>query len=225
MSENAQPAEDVAWLSRAGKGTASAGALNPALESQATSRFAAALIAGGQSRRMGRDKAWIEWQGEPLWRFQLGKLAQLGPRQLFIACREGQHITSGEAEVLHDPPDNQGPLPALARCLARAQSPLLVLAVDMPGVTVALLRELIGQSAVATATKGAVFRGSHGYEPLCAMYPAAVLPLLEDSLARGNLRLQVFVQQAVDAGLMHVIPLSKEQEALFLNLNAPTDLA
>jgi molybdopterin-guanine dinucleotide biosynthesis protein A len=186
--------------------------------------FAAALIAGGQSRRMGRDKAWIEWQGEPLWQFQLRKLRELNPALLLIACREEQHVTSEDAEVLHDPADNQGPLPALARCLARAGAPLLVLAVDMPHVTVALLRELFEQSAVAAATKGAVFHGTHGYEPLCAKYPAAVLPLLEDSLARGNLRLQVFVQQAVDAGLMRVIPLSKAQEALFFNLNTPTDL-
>jgi hypothetical protein len=49
--------------------------------------------------------------------------------------------------------------------------------------------------------------------------------LLEESLAQGNLRLQVFVQQLVDAGLMRVIPLSKEREALFFNLNAPADLA
>jgi molybdopterin-guanine dinucleotide biosynthesis protein A len=174
---------------------------------------------------MGRDKAWIEWQGEPLWQFQLRKLRELNPALLLIACREEQHITAPEAEVLHDPPDNQGPLPALARCLARTQSPLLALAVDMPHVTVVLLRELIEQSAVAAATKGAVFHGTHGYEPLCAIYPAAVLPLLEESLAKGNLRLQVFVQQAVDAGLMRVIPLSKAQEALFFNLNTPTDLA
>jgi molybdopterin-guanine dinucleotide biosynthesis protein A len=185
--------------------------------------FAAALIAGGQSRRMGRDKAWIEWQGEPLWQIQLRKLSELNPSLLLVACREEQRLSSHEAEVLHDPPDNQGPLPALARCMARAQEPLLALAVDMPHVTVPLLRELVHQGA-ATAG-GAVFHGAHGYEPLCAMYPPAVLPLLEDSFARGNLRLQVFVQQAVDAGLMRVIPLSKEREGLFFNLNTRTDLA
>jgi molybdopterin-guanine dinucleotide biosynthesis protein A len=114
-------------------------------------------------------------------------------------------------------------LPALARCLARAQTALLVLAVDMPHVTVPLLRELVQQS---TATnEGAVFHGAYGYEPLCAVYPVAALPLLQDSLAQGNLRLQVFVQQVVDAGLMRVIPLSKEREALFFNLNTPSDLA
>ena len=185
--------------------------------------FAAALIAGGQSRRMGQDKAWLDWQGQPLWQFQLGKLKELNPALLLVSCREEQRITSEGAEVLHDPADNQGPLPALARCLSRARTPLLVLAVDMPHVTVPLLCELVQQSAAPA--EGAVFHGAHGYEPLCAVYPVASLPLLEDSLTQGNLRLQVFVQQAVDAGLMRVIPLSKEQEALFFNLNTSADLA
>src|SRR6478735_7306580 len=94
--------------------------------------FAAALIAGGQSRRMGRDKAWLDWRGEPLWQFQLRKLAELQPDALIISCREAQRLEPPSAVVLHDPPDNQGPLPALARCLEHARLPLLALAVDMP---------------------------------------------------------------------------------------------
>lgn len=190
---------------------------------EAPASFAAALITGGQSSRMGRDKAWLDWRGEPLWQYQIGKLAQLSPTLLLISCREEQRITPDKVEVLHDPPDNQGPLPALARCLARAQMPLLVLAVDMPHITVPLLRELIPQGA--TTPQGTVFRGAHGYEPLCAVYPVATLPLLEESLAHGKLRLQDFVQEAVDTGFLRVIPLSKEREALFFNLNTPADLA
>jgi molybdopterin-guanine dinucleotide biosynthesis protein A len=185
--------------------------------------FAAALIAGGQSRRMGRDKAWLDWHGEPLWQVQLRKLEELHPSALFISCREEQRLDSTLAAPIHDPPDNQGPLPALARCLERAQMPVLALAVDMPHVTVPLLRGLM--EATGDSHAGAVYRGTHGYEPLCALYPLTTLPLLRDSLARGNLRLQSFVDESVEAGLLRVIPLSKEQEALFLNLNTPDDLA
>lgn len=99
---------------------------------------------------------------------------------------------------------------------------LLVLAVDMPQVTVALLQELL-QYSDSTGC-GAVFRGSYGYEPLCAVYPPAALPLLRESLSGGNLKLQTFVQRAVDAKMLHVIPLSNAQETLFLNLNTPADL-
>jgi molybdopterin-guanine dinucleotide biosynthesis protein A len=181
--------------------------------------FAAALIAGGQSRRMGRDKAWLDWHGEPLWKFQLSKLRELHPAKLLVSCREEQALDPSDAELLFDPAGNQGPLPALARCLEHAQMSVLVLGVDMPHIPVPLLRELHHTDA------GAVFQGAHGYEPLCAVYPVAALALLRDSLAQGNLRLQTFVQIAVDAGHLRVIPLSKQQEALFLNLNTPADLA
>jgi molybdopterin-guanine dinucleotide biosynthesis protein A len=185
--------------------------------------FAAALITGGRSSRMGRDKAFLDWHGEPLWQCQFEKLARLAPALLLISCREDQKITSDRAEVLHDPPENHGPLPALARCLERAQMPLLALAVDMPHVSVSLLQELRQQSDIPD--QGAVFRGAHGFEPLCAVYPHATLPLLTQSIADGNFRLQDFVQRAVDTGLLRAIPLSKEREALFFNLNTPADLA
>ena len=101
--------------------------------------------------------------------------------------------------------------------------PLLALAVDVPQVTVTLLRELVQYDA-AVSDGGAVFRGEHGYEPLCALYPPAALPLLQDAITEGNLRMQSFVQRAVDSGMLRVIPLSKEQEALFLNVNTPADI-
>lgn len=185
--------------------------------------FAAALIAGGQSTRMGRDKAWLEWQGHPLWRVQLGKLAELSPALLIIACREEQRLIAEGTVLMTDPPGHEGPLPALARCLERAHLPVLALAVDMPRVTAPLLREILQYGHEGGC--GAVFRSAHGYEPLCALYPREVLPLLRESLAQGNRRMQAFVQRAVDANLLHVIPLSDEREALFFNLNTPADLA
>lgn len=184
--------------------------------------FAAALLAGGQSRRMGRDKAWLDWHGQPLWEAQLLKLEELHPARLLLSCRDEQQLAFADAEMLPDPSGNQGPLPALARCLAHAQMPLLALAVDMPHVTVAFLREMI--RLAARTERGVIYQGSHGYEPLCAVYPPAVLPLLRQTLEEGNLRLQVFAQQAVEGGWLNVIPLSKEQEGFFLNLNTPADL-
>ena len=49
--------------------------------------FAAALLAGGRSLRMGRDKARLPWGGEPLWRHQWRTLAALEPSSLLLSCR------------------------------------------------------------------------------------------------------------------------------------------
>ncbi|MEY4484981.1 MAG: hypothetical protein RL693_2433 [Verrucomicrobiota bacterium] len=184
--------------------------------------FAAALIAGGQSTRMGQDKAFLNWQGQPLWEAQLAKLEALQPVRLLLSCRREQHIQAPQAELLFDPPGSDGPLPALARCLESVNMPVLALAVDMPHVSAVFLCDLIAVSS--SEDGGVIFHGPHGYEPLCALYPVAILPLLQEAIARGNFRFQSLVQNAVDAGLLTVIPLTPDQENLFFNLNTPADL-
>ena len=61
--------------------------------------FAAALIAGGRSRRMGTDKAFLDWHGRPLWEHQLEKLRALEPMRLLLSCREGQEFPAGESSA------------------------------------------------------------------------------------------------------------------------------
>ncbi len=191
--------------------------------------YAAALLCGGQSRRMGRDKAWLPWQGEPLWRAQLAKLRALSPppSRLLIACREAQEIHAPGAAVLWDPPGNAGPLPALLRCLEQVRPlPLLVLGVDMPEMRPAFLQPLL--HAALPSGNGFVCRDGSGpsahFEPLAACYPASVIPLLHEAVAAGDFRLQHVVQRATDAGLLQVHHLSPSEAALFANLNSPEDL-
>lgn len=184
--------------------------------------FAAALLCGGQSRRMGRDKAWLDWEGAPLWQVQLNKLADLGPTRLLISCREAQGIHDDGAELVLDPPGNAGPLPALARCLERVQMPLMVLGVDMPRMSLDLLQYLAARGL--ETTQGIICRRGEYHEPLCAVYPPNVLPLLQAAMEEENFRLQSFAQNAVRAGLLREMALAPEREACFLNVNTPDDI-
>ena len=60
--------------------------LQPAAdENSLTMRCSAVLLAGGKSSRMGRDKAFLEIEGEPLWQRQLATLRRLAPEQLMIS--------------------------------------------------------------------------------------------------------------------------------------------
>lgn len=186
--------------------------------------WAAALLAGGLSTRMGSDKALLNWKGKPLWLAQWEKLSGLNPARLILSCRQDQHLTPENGDVLYDLPDNAGPLPAILRCLESVQMPLLVLAVDMPEMTATFLNELV-YSAVFTSKgdQGIVCRSSHSYEPLCAIYTPGVIPLLSDAVSSGEFRLQSFVRSAIAQGWLNERTLTLEEEALFLNLNSPTD--
>ncbi len=108
--------------------------------------FTAALIAGGRSSRMGSDKAFLDWHGRPLWEVQLARLREVGATELLVCGRKEQRFSGEDFRQVHDPVEGLGPLSGLANALrAATHDTVLVLAVDMPFVTVELLRELIEQ--------------------------------------------------------------------------------
>ena len=100
--------------------------------------FSAVILAGGESRRMGRDKAWVEVGGESLIARALVLVRELGLPEVFISGRAGTDYSSMRYPVLFDLEPGCGPLGGIERALQAANSPLLlVLAVDLPGMTAA----------------------------------------------------------------------------------------
>ena len=99
-------------------------------------KFAAVLLAGGRSSRMRTNKAFIKYQGIPMWRFQIDKLVKLDPEQLFLSVQQGAEFPSGPWSFVHDRSAELGPLGGLEAALRKTHSDLLVtLAVDMPRMT------------------------------------------------------------------------------------------
>ena len=49
--------------------------------------ISAVLLAGGESHRMGQDKATLVFRGKPLWEIQLDLLRKLQPREIFLSAR------------------------------------------------------------------------------------------------------------------------------------------
>jgi molybdopterin-guanine dinucleotide biosynthesis protein A len=89
--------------------------------------FSAVLLAGGESTRMGRDKALLPLpdSGLLLWQRQLRVLEELRPGQLFWSghSREGMptHLS-----VVSDVVEKAGPLAGICACLDILKSDLLV---------------------------------------------------------------------------------------------------
>jgi molybdenum cofactor guanylyltransferase len=179
---------------------------------------------------MGADKALLDWRGTPLWRMQIGKLIDLNPKRLLLSCREEQNLKNVFAEFVFDPPENPGPLGAIVRSLEVAQMPLLVLAVDMPAMTVEFLHSMLDQcgdgacGVVCTRGSGHGVPGPH-FEPLCAVYPPGALALLRESLLGRNHRMQDAVAGLVASGLMRVRALNPGEVPLFFNANTPEEYA
>lgn len=178
--------------------------------------FSAVLLAGGQSTRMGRDKALLPLaDSQLLWQRQLGVLERLGAAEILLSGsrREGmpEHVRSVE-----DAQPGLGPLAGLVAALERISTARLVaLAIDLPEMSPEYLMQLEG---------GAVPSLRGRLEPLAAVYPVECLPLARERLASPDRSLQSFVLAAEALGLLRIVDVAPDDERLFVNWNRPSDL-
>ena len=185
--------------------------------------FTAVLLVGGESRRMGRDKAAVIFRNEPLWRRQLRVLRDLCPAKVFVSARTESSWLPGGTELLLDEPPSRGPLSGLTKALVQMQSShLVVLAVDMPFVTREQLRlfcNMVGEGS------GIVPLIGERTEPLAAIYPKESAPDFIAALAGPDLSLQPLVRKLISAGKMRGVPVLEKDQHLYLSLNEPDDVA
>ena len=140
------------------------------------------------------------------------------------------HPAAGEwlpgVPVQMDIVPNAGGLGGIHAALHRARSPVLIVAWDMPFVPASLLGRLreMGDSADVAVPESDSSR--RGVEPLCAFYSPACLPHIEQSLARGDLRVVGFHSSVRVARLpADAVSAFGDPELLFMNVNTPDDLA
>ena len=182
----------------------------------------AVLFVGGLSRRMGSDKATLQFDGEPLWARQLRLLRELKPDTLLVSARARPPWCPEEIEAVIDEPPSRGPLSGLAAALRRVQtSHLLVLAVDMPRMAAAPLRQLWSQSEPGC---GVVPSREDLLEPLCAIYPAEAASDAAAAIACGEFdSLQSFVRWLARKNRMRIQSVDESEWHFFQNVNTPHD--
>jgi len=179
------------------------------------------ILAGGASRRMGRDKARIHLGGSTLAEHAVARLDGIA-KPVVLADRG--HLGLHSALSV---PDGPGAGPA-AGLLGAAQAypgrDLLVLACDLPRVPVELLAHL------ARCQGGDLWlpRWQRGEEPLCALYRPTALAVLGEQVAGGNFSLRGLLRsEALEPCFLEgaVLAAFGVAEELFANLNTPQDLA
>ncbi|HEY2329299.1 MAG TPA: molybdenum cofactor guanylyltransferase [Verrucomicrobiae bacterium] len=183
----------------------------------------AVLFAGGESRRMGADKATLAINGEPLWSRQLRILQALQPEKILVSARRRPVWCPPEIEVVPDKIPRLGPLGGLQAGLGRAETThLLALAVDLPLMTAGCLAKIF---AHARPGCGAVVKADF-YEPLCAVYPVsdAVRALVAEYASSPMHSLQPLVACLVEKKWMRALPACDFDPRLFANVNTPDEL-
>jgi molybdopterin-guanine dinucleotide biosynthesis protein A len=183
--------------------------------------LAAVLLAGGESRRMGRDKATLLLDGIPLWQRQLALLRQLSPAALLVSGRQPPAWLPADARFIADPPPARGPLGGLAAALAAMPAThLLALAIDMPAMSAAHLATL--WHAASPGCGVLPWLGDHT-EPFPAIYPAEALPIAAGLLAAADVSMEAFTRALVAAGRMKKQIIGSPDASLYANCNSPAD--
>src|SRR6266550_4128179 len=184
--------------------------------------ISAVLLAGGESRRMGKDKAMLPFGGKPLWQIQLELLGKLEPVEIFVSARTDPAWRFRDVHFVADDSPSRGPLSGLAAALARMHTKhLLALAIDMPFMTEKYLRFLGGQIEPG---RGVLPKIDNRAEPLAAIYPQEVDVVLRSALSGIDFSLQTLIRRLVEAGKLRTVSVPDEARKLFLNLNDPADL-
>jgi molybdopterin-guanine dinucleotide biosynthesis protein A len=184
--------------------------------------FAAVLLAGGESRRMGRDKATMNFGGQPLWQRQLQMLRGLRPQSVMVSARTAPDWLPGDAQLLLDDAPSRGPLSGLTKAFAAIETThLLVLAVDLPFMTA---EELSRSLEFATEYCGAVPIIGGRAEPLAAVYSAEAIADFRGALAGSDFSLQSIVWKLAAAGKVTLRSVPEADAYLYQNWNQKGDV-
>ncbi len=205
----------------------------------------ALILAGGKSRRMGRDKAFIEVDGEPMIARIIARLEPLSS-DLIIVANDRDAYTPLGIKIVGDVYPDMGSLGGIYSGLQAAREEHgLAVACDMPFLNLDLLRYLSSLAddydvviPRASSTSGKrphasgngsrprlVLAKDRDLHPLHAVYSKRCLPAMQAHVLAGDLRVVSFFEEV----RMRVVePAEVErfdpQHLSFFNLNTPDDL-
>jgi molybdenum cofactor guanylyltransferase len=185
-------------------------------------KVAAFMLAGGNSRRMGADKAFVEMEGRTLLARMLEQARSVTEDVWIVGSKRK---FSQFAPVIEDIFPDCGPLAGIHSALCGSSAELnLMLAIDMPFVSPDLLCYVVRRAA-RSAAAATVPRVEGRWQPLCAVYRREFVGAAEQNLRAGHYKIDALFS------LVEVQPIEQEElEAagfsadMFQNLNTPEEL-
>jgi molybdopterin-guanine dinucleotide biosynthesis protein A len=183
--------------------------------------FSGVILAGGKSRRMGRDKSHLILRGETLVARAVRLVGALTD-DVILVTNAPEQFTGVGARLTGDVIPGGGALSGIHAGLTSARCAwALVVACDMPFLNLDLVRYMAsltpGQSVVAPRWQGEI-------ETLHTLYARDCLPVIEPMLRRGGGRIIDFYEQ-VKTRYVEPDEIARFDPGglAFFNVNSPDD--
>jgi len=179
------------------------------------------VLSGGESRRMGTNKAVLRLAGLPLIEHVLHALRQVANR-IIIVTNDPELYAGYDALVVEDAIDCRGPLTGIYSGLMHSSEEYnFVAACDMPFLNPKLIAYLSGLSSgydiVVPSVGGQV-------EPLHAIYSKGLIPVIQQHLQNNKRRVQgIFSEARVRYVTAEEIDRFDPEQRSFMNLNTPEE--
>lgn len=192
-------------------------------------RLLGAVLAGGRSRRFGRDKTTVPVDGVPMIERAVAALEGVCSETIVVSSRTD--TPEGRWRIVPDSRPDRGPLAGIEAALSEAGgkgpetdgSAVLVLAADLPLVDANAARELAVAFRSAPPSIDAVAASRGGadpaFEPLFAVYRRRCLPVVARLLDEGRAAAQELFE-AVEGRTVRV-----GGDVASVNVNTEEDLA
>jgi len=181
-----------------------------------------AILAGGRSRRMGRDKATLQFKNRPLITYVYETVKKVLPEVLIIS----KHHTAIEgitSPILPDVTPKGGSLVGIATALLYASTDyVFIVGCDLPFLREEAIRYMMDQ---ARGQDIVIPRTDAGYEPLHAVYSRSCLPPILRAIDSNRIKI-------TDLLPFFSVKVVREPElffnkgiSIFTNINTEEDLA
>jgi molybdopterin-guanine dinucleotide biosynthesis protein A len=184
---------------------------------------AAFVLAGGQSTRMGADKAFVEFEGRTLLAHALSLVKSISSEVRIVGSREK---FAGLGEVVEDEFPQHGPLGGIHAALRASRSELnLMLAVDMPFVEIRFLEYLFEEAERHESAIVTIPRAAGAWQTLCAVYRKPFADLAEQALLEGKNKIDPLFR-GIEMRIVEEPELKQQNfsPTLFRNLNTLEEL-
>ncbi|MEG4015070.1 MULTISPECIES: molybdenum cofactor guanylyltransferase [unclassified Microcoleus] len=179
-------------------------------------QIAVIVLAGGQSSRMGTDKALLEIEGKSLLQRALEVAASVTPQVYVLTAWPDRYRSTltEQSQFLLEYNPGSGPLVALTQGLTEIPADwILLLACDLPLLEPQIIQNWASQlTAIPQSTLAIVPYQNSRWEPLCGFYRQQSLASLQSFIEKGGRSFQKWLNQ------IQAIPLPVgEREAIMLS--------
>jgi molybdopterin-guanine dinucleotide biosynthesis protein A len=180
------------------------------------------VLAGGQSRRMQQDKAFLQYHDQPQYLHTYHLLQQVCS-EVFLSCRPEQvslfQKLHPEISLIPDLYKDIGPMAALLSAFRTQEVAWLTLACDMPLMDEPTLKHLLQErdlSAIATTYQ---LPGNDFPETMCTIWEPEAYPLLQEARQNQQYSLTRFLKR------QNIRVLEPTNEDTLRNINTPEEYA